>query len=83
MSNAKSPLFNHLNSAINGAISIRAYGIQDWVESNTREKVNKVRPFSTRLRYSSPERRAGTDCSCSRPRLPSLSTHGLPFASTI
>ncbi|KAL7412630.1 hypothetical protein BDY24DRAFT_442169 [Mrakia frigida] len=41
MSNAKSPLFNHLNGAINGVVSIRAFGIQEWIGANTRTKVDK------------------------------------------
>ncbi|KAL7411452.1 hypothetical protein BDY24DRAFT_353656 [Mrakia frigida] len=41
MSNAKSPLFNHLNGAINGVVSIRAYGIQNWIGVTTRTKVDK------------------------------------------
>lgn len=42
MANAKSPVFNHLNSAINGVVSIRAFGIQEWIGEGTRSKVDTV-----------------------------------------
>lgn len=40
MANAQSPLLSHVNASIRGAVSIRAYGLQDWVRLSTQEKVD-------------------------------------------
>lgn len=41
MSNAKSPLFSHLSSSINGIVSIRAYGAQEQIKRETQVKADK------------------------------------------
>ena len=41
MSNAKSPLFSHFAAAVNGIVSIRAYGAQDRLRVEARRRADK------------------------------------------
>lgn len=41
MSNAKSPLFSHFSAAVNGIVSIRAYGAQDKMRQQAQERADK------------------------------------------
>jgi ABC-type multidrug transport system fused ATPase/permease subunit len=47
MSNAKSPLFSHLASSVSGIVSIRAYGAQEQIKNQTREKADKYTRTAT------------------------------------
>ncbi|KAJ9125510.1 hypothetical protein QFC22_000471 [Naganishia vaughanmartiniae] len=47
MSNAKSPVFSQLNSAIAGVISIRAYGVQTAFRTDTQGKLDKYTRTAT------------------------------------
>ncbi|ORX36515.1 hypothetical protein BD324DRAFT_651753 [Kockovaella imperatae] len=41
MSNAKSPLFSHFSAAVNGIVSIRAYGAQDKLRREAQRRADK------------------------------------------
>ena len=41
MSNAKSPLFSHFSAAVNGIVSIRAYGAQDKLRAEAQRRADK------------------------------------------
>lgn len=47
MSNAKSPLFSHFSAAINGIVSIRAYGAQEKLRAQARVKADKYTRTAT------------------------------------
>lgn len=41
MSNARSPLFSHFSAALQGIVSIRAYGAQDQFKDEALTRINK------------------------------------------
>lgn len=47
MSNAKSPLFSHFAAAVNGIVSIRAYGAQDKLRAEARKRADKYTRAAT------------------------------------
>jgi ABC-type multidrug transport system fused ATPase/permease subunit len=47
MSNAKSPLFSHFAAAVNGIVSIRAYGAQEKLRIEARRKADKYTRTAT------------------------------------
>ncbi|WVF65767.1 hypothetical protein IAT40_000501 [Kwoniella sp. CBS 6097] len=49
MSNAKSPLFSHLSAAVNGIVSIRAYGAQQKLRAEAQRKADKYTRAATAL----------------------------------
>nr|XP_019050369.1 ATP-binding cassette transporter [Kwoniella bestiolae CBS 10118]OCF29299.1 ATP-binding cassette transporter [Kwoniella bestiolae CBS 10118] len=49
MSNAKSPLFSHFSAAVNGIVSIRAYGAQQKLRAEAQRKADKYTRAATAL----------------------------------
>ncbi|WVR03866.1 hypothetical protein IAU60_000864 [Kwoniella sp. DSM 27419] len=47
MSNAKSPLFSHFSAAVNGIVSIRAYGAQQKLRNEAQRKADKYTRAAT------------------------------------
>ncbi|WWC68639.1 uncharacterized protein I206_102570 [Kwoniella pini CBS 10737] len=47
MSNAKSPLFSHFSAAVNGIVSIRAYGAQQKLRAEAQRKADKYTRAAT------------------------------------
>ena len=47
MSNAKSPLFSHFSAAVNGIVSIRAYGAQEKLRAEARRRADKYTRAAT------------------------------------
>ncbi|WWC60298.1 uncharacterized protein I303_102867 [Kwoniella dejecticola CBS 10117] len=53
MSNAKSPLFSHFSAAVNGIVSIRAYGAQQKLRAEAQRKADKYTRAATALQSQS------------------------------
>ncbi|WVQ93407.1 hypothetical protein IAU59_000477 [Kwoniella sp. CBS 9459] len=53
MSNAKSPLFSHFSAAVNGIVSIRAYGAQQKLRAEAQRKADKYTRAATALQPKS------------------------------
>ncbi|WVQ64901.1 uncharacterized protein L199_003070 [Kwoniella botswanensis] len=53
MSNAKSPLFSHFSAAVNGIVSIRAYGAQQKLRVEAQRKADKYTRAATALQPQS------------------------------
>jgi ABC-type transport system involved in cytochrome bd biosynthesis fused ATPase/permease subunit len=47
MSNAKSPLFSHFTAAVNGIVSIRAFGAQEKLRAEARKRADKYTRAAT------------------------------------
>jgi ABC-type multidrug transport system fused ATPase/permease subunit len=47
MSNAKSPLFSHFAAAVNGIVSIRAYGAEEKLRAEARRRADKYTRAAT------------------------------------
>jgi hypothetical protein len=47
MSNAKSPLFSHFSAAVNGIVSIRAFGAQEKLRREARKRADKYTRAAT------------------------------------
>ncbi|WVO13290.1 hypothetical protein L204_100903 [Cryptococcus depauperatus] len=53
MSNAKSPLYSHFSAAVNGIVSIRAYGAQQKLRAEAQRRADKyTRAATTRYSYN-------------------------------
>ncbi|OCF31712.1 ATP-binding cassette transporter [Kwoniella heveanensis BCC8398] len=52
MSNAKSPLFSHFSAAVNGIVSIRAYGAQQKLRAEAQRKADKYTRAATARLYN-------------------------------
>ncbi|WRT65691.1 uncharacterized protein IL334_002636 [Kwoniella shivajii] len=53
MSNTKSPLFSHFSAAVNGIVSIRAYGAQQKLRAEAQKKADKYTRVATALQPQS------------------------------